>query len=70
MASIFDLPSWNRDELTRWQKEQFETTPVGVSFHSLRTTYEVKCRNCGAVLHPSTNNPSAYIDIHRCVQSA
>ena len=70
MASIFDLPSWNRDELTEWQKEQFETTAVGESFHSLRITFEVKCRKCGAILHASTNNPSVYIDSHRCRQFA
>lgn len=66
MPSIYDLPSWSRDELTESQKKQFKTTEVGESLNSLRTTFEVSCDKCGEILHPQTNNPSAYIDGHHC----
>lgn len=66
MGSIYDLKSWSREKLTDSQRKQFATIEVGESFHSMRTTFEVKCLKCNRVLHEETNNPSACIDGHMC----
>lgn len=66
MPSIFDLLSWTRDELTAEQQYQFRTEAVGESSYTLRTTFKVICTNCNKVLHSNTNNPSVYIDQHKC----
>lgn len=59
--------SWSRDQMTKAQKEQYQTEPVGESLYTCRTTFRVVCNACGKTLHESTNYPPAYFEQHELV---
>lgn len=71
MVSIFDLPSWNENEMTLEQKTQFQIEEVGESMHSGRRCFRVTCVRCGKCVHSSTNNPAFHMDLHvgNCFES-
>jgi len=64
MTSIWELPSWSEKQLTDEQKRKYTIESVGTSTHSSRATFEVTCNECGERLHPYTNNPGFYIELH------
>lgn len=65
-TSVWDLESFNQNELNDSQRQQFSITENGESFCSSRKRFKVECNRCKSILHDSTNNPLHYIERHVC----
>lgn len=64
MTSVFDLPSFGRDQLTAKQRAKYTTIEVGESWYTGRRTFQVICNDCKRVLHDQTNGPEHYMELH------